>query len=204
MQLIGMLDSPYVRRVAIALNLLAIRFSHRPLSVFRDFDAFATVNPVVKAPTFVTDGGLVLMDSTLILDHLDRLAAPERRLVPDAVEQHAAAQRVTGLALAACEKSVQLVYEFDLRPVEKRHQPWVERVQGQLLAAYGLLEAEIQSESCWIAGSRPMQPDVDVAVAWRFTQDMLPDVLEARLYPKLAAFSARAEDVPAFRAAPPA
>ena len=204
MQLIGMLDSPYVRRVAIALNLLAIRYSHRPLSVFRDFDAFAAVNPVVKAPTFVTDGGLALMDSTLILDHLDRLATPERRLFPDTIEQHAAAQRITGLALAACEKSVQLVYELNLRPVEKRHEPWVERVQGQLRAAYGLLEADLPSGDRWLAGPRPMQPDVDVAVAWRFTRDVLPDVLQAGLYPKFAAFSTRAEDLPAFRTAPPA
>ena len=47
MQLIGMLDSPYVRRVAISLRLLGLPFEHRPVSVFREFDAFAAVNPVV-------------------------------------------------------------------------------------------------------------------------------------------------------------
>jgi hypothetical protein len=38
-----MLDSPYVRRVAISLKLLAIPFEHRAVSVFRHFDAFASI-----------------------------------------------------------------------------------------------------------------------------------------------------------------
>ena len=56
MQLIGMLDSPYVRRVAIALRLLDLPFEHRPLSVFRQMPQFQAINPVVKAPTLVIGG----------------------------------------------------------------------------------------------------------------------------------------------------
>ena len=75
MQLIGMLDSPYVRRTAISLRLLGQPFEHRSISVFRQFDAFAAINPVVKAPSLVCDDGEVLMDSGLILDYAERLAA---------------------------------------------------------------------------------------------------------------------------------
>jgi glutathione S-transferase len=46
-QLIGMLDSPYVRRAAITLRLLGLPFEHRPISVFRQYDEFAAINPVV-------------------------------------------------------------------------------------------------------------------------------------------------------------
>jgi hypothetical protein len=49
--------------------------------------------------------------------------------------------QILGLALAACEKSVQIVYEHNLRPAEKQHAPWIERVTGQLLAAYTLLDS---------------------------------------------------------------
>ncbi len=76
-----MLDSPYVRRVAIALQLLGLPFEHRALSVFRTFDQFRAINPVVKAPTLVCDDGTVLMDSSLILDYAETLAAP-RSLLP--------------------------------------------------------------------------------------------------------------------------
>ena len=68
MILIGMLDSPYVRRVAITLKLMGLPFEHRSVSVFRHVDEFRRINPVVKAPTFVCDDGTVLMDSTLIVD----------------------------------------------------------------------------------------------------------------------------------------
>src|SRR5207237_6777612 len=62
MQLIGMLDSPYVRRVAVSLQLLGVRFQHQSLSVFRTYTEFQKINPVVKAPTVVCDDGTVLMD----------------------------------------------------------------------------------------------------------------------------------------------
>ena len=74
MRLIGMLDSPYVRRVAVSLKLMQLPFELEQLSVFRNFEQFQAINPVVKAPTLVTDEGAVLMDSTLILDHVERLA----------------------------------------------------------------------------------------------------------------------------------
>ena len=66
MKLIGMLDSPYVRRVAISLKLMAIPFEHEAVSVFRHMDRFASINPLMKAPTFVCDDGTVLMDSCLL------------------------------------------------------------------------------------------------------------------------------------------
>lgn len=39
MKLIGMLDSPYVRRVAISLQLLGLEFEHQSLPVFRGWPA---------------------------------------------------------------------------------------------------------------------------------------------------------------------
>lgn len=121
MRLIGMLDSPYVRRVAVSLKFMGLPFEHESVSVFRHYEAFAAINPVVKAPTLVTDDETVLLDSSLILEYLDRLAPPDHRLVPDGLMDFARAQRIVGLALAACEKTVQLVYEATLRPTEKQH-----------------------------------------------------------------------------------
>jgi glutathione S-transferase len=201
MRLIGMLDSPYVRRVAISFAFMDIRFSHESLSVFRNFDAFAQINPVVKAPTLVTDDGLTLMDSTLILEHAQHLA-PERSLMPRDPREHGRALRTIGLALAACEKTVQIIYEQNLRPPEKQHQPWIDRVREQLLAAYGLLETGLGSGREWLFGPAPLQPDITLAVAWRFTREVLPDVVHADRYTALSVFSARAETLPEFRAWP--
>lgn len=202
MRLIGMMDSPYVRRVAVSMNAMGLGYAHEPVSVFRHFDAFAAINPVVKAPTFVTDEGIVLIDSTLILEHVERMVAPERRLSPVTIEAHARAQRVVGLALAACEKTMQLVYETKLRPEEKQHEWWLGRVRGQLASAYKLLEAEIGDPEAWLFGERPLQADISAAVAWRFTKGELPGVVAAELHPKLARLSERAEALPEFLQAP--
>ncbi len=78
MQLIGMLDSPYVRRVAVALIIAKVPFEHRPISLFRHIDAFSKINPLLKAPTLVAENGTVLMDSGVILDYLGRLSAGRR------------------------------------------------------------------------------------------------------------------------------
>ena len=201
MQLIGMLDSPYVRRVAISMQLLGLRFEHQSLSVFRTFSQFQKINPVVKAPTFVCDDGEVLMDSTLILEYAEALARP-RSLVPSLPEELQHTLRVVALALAACEKSVQIVYERGLRPPEKLHEPWVTRVTGQLLAAYRALEEEVARRPLAVTSSAITQAGVTAAVAWYFTQQTLPEVVPAASYPSLVAFSAKAEGLPEFRTAP--
>lgn len=195
MQLIGMLDSPYVRRVAVSLKVLGIRFDLDQVSVFRDFEKFSAINPVVKAPTLITDDGVVLMESSLILEHVAEIAP--RRLMPPDRAGHEKALRQIGLALAACEKSVSIVYECNLRPAEKQHRPWLDRVGGQLNAAYRALEREVSPD--WFTGEELLQPQITCAIAWRFTQHVAGDVVRVADFPTLAVLSERAEKLPAFR-----
>lgn len=201
MKLIGMLDSPYVRRVAISLLRLGLPFEHEPLSVFRTYEAFSRINPVVKAPTLVCDDGTVLMDSSLIIDYAEALARP-RSLLPTEPAARAHELRRVGLALAAMEKAVQRVYEDGLRPSEKRHEPWVARVMGQLQAAFAGLEAEFARQPPAVGADTIGQAGISTAVAWDFTQRMLPQALAPQQHPALVDFSAAAEALPAFRAAP--
>ena len=122
MQLIGMLDSPYVRRVAIALMRLDLPFEHRPISLFRHIDEFTAINPLIKAPTLVADDGTVLMESSLIIDYAATLAPEARSLMPRAPKARLRATRLLGLSLIVCEKAVQFHYERALRPPEKQHE----------------------------------------------------------------------------------
>ncbi len=202
MLLIGMLDSPYVRRVAIALQLMGVRFEHRSISVFRAFEQFRLINPVVKAPSLVCDDGEVLMDSTLIIEYAAALAGDRGDLMPTPLIERQHALRHIGLALAACEKSVSIIYERNLRPPEKLHQPWVSRVSDQLLAAYRSLEAELAVRPRPVTSAAMGLAGVSIAVAWHFTQQMLPEVVPAPDFPALRALSAAAEGLPEFLAAP--
>lgn len=198
MLLIGMLDSPFVRRVAITMELLGIPYQHRGVSVFRTYDQFRQIHPVVKAPTLVCDDGELLIDSTLIIDYLETIAG--RSLMPSDAARRRHALKLIGLALAANEKTVHIMLERRLRPAENQYEPWLNRISQQLRAALALLEPE----ACKLdAGAAICQAGLTVAVSWRFTQIMLPETILAEDYPALAAHSARAELLPAFIATPP-
>lgn len=201
MKLIGMLDSPYVRRVAISAKRLGIALEHESVSVFRTFEQFRQINPVVKAPTLVLDDGDVLMDSTLIIDYLEALAGPERSLMPAGIKQRLRALRLIGLALAASEKSVQLYYERNLRPAQIQYAPWVERVEGQLAAAYDALERELEKQPLKTDGLID-QAGITLAVAWSFTNYVVPDQVSTGRFPRIAAFTGYAEGLEVFVSTP--
>lgn len=203
MKLIGMLDSPFVRRVAISMRLLGLPFEHAAISVFRGFDAFEQINPVVKAPTLICreeDGGRVLMDSTLMLIYAEALAG--RSLMPREPAELVRELRLIGLALAACEKTAQIVYERGLRPAEKRHEPWIERVSGQLNAAYRELDRELGAGALDVSETGIRQSGISVGVAWTFTQFLIPEVAPAEGFPYLAMHTAAVEQLPVFQAIP--
>ncbi|WP_454874743.1 glutathione S-transferase N-terminal domain-containing protein [Paraburkholderia xenovorans] len=202
MKLIGMLDSPYVRRVAICLKLLKFEFEHEAISVFSTYDQFAKINPVVKAPTLIADNGQTVMDSTVILQYLATLAGPDQRLFPTRPDAALRAARLTGLALAACEKSVQIVYERNLRPEAKQYEPWIERVSTQLFAAYAELERDLAAATLPVEANQFDAADVTVAVAWQFTQMMLPGMVGKTAHPVLQSFSEKAEALPVFLSTP--
>lgn len=196
MKLIGMLDSPYVRRVAISLAAYGLAFEHQPLSVFSDYAAFAELNPAVKAPTLLLDNGTVLMDSTLILHYLEAQADDASRLLPADIAALAEDSRLLGLALAASEKAVQHVYEHRLRPEEKRHQPWIDRITRQLLADCAAWEAGWRHRQ--VNAAKLDQVAITSAVVWGFIQMMIPEVVNASGYPRLQAISRELEGLPQF------
>ena len=119
MKLIGMLDSPFVRRVAISLDILGVQFEHEAVSVFSTFARFQAINPVVKAPTLICDDGTLLMDSNLMLQYIESTGTASLFAADPVERQHEF--RALGLALAACEKSVQIIYEKNLRQIGRAH-----------------------------------------------------------------------------------
>ena len=71
-----------------------------------------------------------------------------------------------------------------------------------LIAAYDALEGVAAAANPWLISNQIMQPDITVAVSWRFTQHMIPDALNAAHYPALVAFSNQAEQLPEFISTP--
>jgi glutathione S-transferase len=115
MILIGQYDSPFVRRVAIALRLYGLSFEHRPWSTFGDAEKIAPFNPLRRVPTLVLDGGEALIESTAILDYLDELVGPENAMIPGKGPERRHALKICALASGLGDKAVSLVYERVLR-----------------------------------------------------------------------------------------
>ncbi len=201
MKIVGLLDSPFVRRTVITARMLGIPFEHQSLSVFRNFDEFHAINPLAKAPTLVLDDGEVLVDSTHIIDWFERTAPAGRSLLPADPAQLRRCLQLTGFGLAAAEKGVHRVYETKVRPPESRDAGWLRRVEGQIRDTFGELEKRVGGDADWLCGATPTQADITVAVAWRFTRFSAPGLTADSDYPRLAALAIRAEALPAFVAA---
>jgi len=70
MILVGQMDSPFVRRVAVSMNHYGLRFDRNVISVYGDAEKVRAVNPLGKVPALVIDDGETLFDSQMILDTL--------------------------------------------------------------------------------------------------------------------------------------
>jgi glutathione S-transferase len=199
MILIGMFDSPFVRRVAVSMNLLGIPFEHRNWSVGRDFELIRQFNPLGRVPTLVQPDGEALIESAAILDFLDESAGPERALTPRSGKERRDALRIMAVAIGAAEKGVSQVYEGVFRPAEKRYPPWVERCNTQMHAALAELDRLSQARAGeWLVGDRMTQADITAVCVYTFLAEALDVNGAAVPYPGLDALAERCESMREF------
>jgi glutathione S-transferase len=197
MILIGQYDSPFVRRVAIAMRLYGLPFEHRPWSTFGDGDRIAPFNPLRRVPTLVLDGGEALIESTAILDYLDELVGPERAMIAERGPARRHSLRVCALASGLGDKAVSLLYERILRKDPSKI--WVERCEAQIGGVLDVLEKErVGIATPYWFGEKIGHADIAVACVLRFTSEAHPALLSAARYPALSAHAARCEALPAF------
>jgi glutathione S-transferase len=200
MILIGMFDSPFVRRVAVSMNMLGVPFEHRNWSIGKDFELIRQFNPLGRVPTLVQPDGEVLFESSAILDFLDESAGPQRALLPQAGDARREALRAIAIASGAAEKGVTQVYESAFRPPEKRYRPWLERCHTQMHAALAELDRLCQARAGeWLVGNRLTQADITATCAYTFLSDALAINRATLAYPGLGAIAERCEGMPEFR-----
>lgn len=198
MLLIGQYDSPFVRRVGIALHLYGLPFEHRPWSVFGDAEAIAAYNPLRRVPTLVLDDGEVLIETSAILDALDQRVGAGRALIAPGGAERRAALKVCALASGLADKAVSLVYE---RLLHERSTPmWTARCRAQIGGVLAVLDAERAARPTpWWFGDALGHADVAVACALRFLREAHPNVFDASAHPALAAHAERSEALEPFQ-----
>jgi glutathione S-transferase len=201
MLLIGMFDSPFVRRVAITMKLLDMPFEHGNWSVGRDFERIRQYNPLGRVPALVTDDGERLMESAAILDYLDERAGPDRALLPRSGPDRREALRLMALATGAADKGAVQIYERVFRPEAKRHQPWVDRCRLQMSSSLAAIDRYLgeRGVSQWLVGKRMTQADITVVCAFTFLNDALEVASDRVMFESLATLAARCEALPVFQ-----
>lgn len=199
MILIGQYDSPFVRRVAIAMSLYRMEFEHRPWSTFADAAALREISPLGRVPTLVLDDGEALIESGAILDHLDETVGRETALIAASGPERRKALQIIACASGLADKAVSLFYERKMH--ERPSSVWVERCGAQIAGALATLEkARAGARTPWLSGERPSHADVMLGCVWRFLSEAHPGLADARAAPSVAAHGRACEDLPVFRA----
>jgi glutathione S-transferase len=198
MILIGQFDSPFVRRVGIALRLYGLPFEHHAWSTFSDADKIAPYNPLRQVPTLVLDDGEVLIESTAILDHLDEIVGPSRAMIAENGPRRRDALKICALATGLGDKAVSLVYERLLH--REKSDVWMKRCETQIAGVLDALEADpgLRKSTFWF-GDTIGHADIAVACVIRFTREAHPGVLDAKRWPALAVHAERCEALPPFQ-----
>jgi glutathione S-transferase len=198
MILIGQYDSPFVRRIGIAMTLYGMPFEHRPWSTFGEAEKIRPYNPLTRVPTLVLDDGEVLIDSTVILDYLDGLVPAGKRMFPVAEPARRRALKVATLGVHTAEKAVSLFYEKVLH--RQASDVWTNRCRTQISGALAALEPDraARKTDYWF-GDSIGHADIAVAAALRFIGDAHPGVVSMADFPALSAHSQRCEALLVFQ-----
>jgi glutathione S-transferase len=197
MILIGQYDSPFVRRVAIALRLYGLPFEHRPWSTFADADQVARFNPLRRVPTLILDDGEALIESGAILDHLDELAGPAALIARSGPDRRRAL-KVCALATGLADKAVSLFYERAFHP--QTSQIWIDRCRAQIGDVLAVLEeSRAASAGSYWFGKAIGHPDIAAACALRFAGEAHPAHVDLSPCPALSVHAARCEALPVFQ-----
>jgi glutathione S-transferase len=198
MILIGQYDSPFVRRVAIAMRLYGVGFEHRPWSTFGDGDKIAPHNPLRRVPTLVLDSGEALIESAAILDYLDEWIGPDQAMIAARGPERRHVLRICALAMGLGDKAVSLIYERALR--KEPSKIWVERCVAQIGSVLEVLEkARAATKTPFWFGARIGHADIAVACVLRLTSELDPQLFDRARYPALAAHAATCEALPSFQ-----
>jgi len=203
MKLIGQFDSPFVRRVGIALRFYAMPFEHLPWSVFRDAELIARYNPLRRVPTLVLDDGRVLTETLVCLDFLDDRVATdhgyssERLLLTRSGALRSEGLRLSALAGGAADKAVSLAYEREVR--ESQSKSWVERCTKQVRECLDRLESErALRKSKFLLGERISHADIAMACLYTFVTSAHPGFVTPEQLPALFAHAERCESMSEF------
>lgn len=201
MILVGRYASPFVRRVAVTMQWVGMKYEHKVLSTAKDAPAIMQYNPMAKVPVMIMENGEHLIESTAIIETVLEMS-PGQRLLPASGAARRHILQHCAIMTNSLDKAVQALYEPIKRPAEKVHEPFLHGLSAQMRAGLVMLES-VAARGDLPGDAHSTLADLTVAVGWRFMNKTAPHVAAAKDFPHLAAHSARCEAMPAFLACQP-
>ncbi|ESQ82437.1 hypothetical protein AEAC466_17615 [Asticcacaulis sp. AC466] len=200
MILIGQYDSPYVRRVGIALTVYGFAYEHRPWSTFGDANKILPFNPLMRVPTLILDNGAVVLESAYALDWLDEevRARGDDALIAATGADRQKALYYVALATGFSDKAIALFYEQVLH--KQTSDLWLKRCHDQMGAVLDALEAiRAAARTRWLLGDTMTHADIALACSLRHAREAHPDIDFSR-WAALNFHSAQCEEMEVFKA----
>jgi glutathione S-transferase len=136
--------SPYVRKVLVAAIEAGIDDQIKceevlPWEAGTDYNS---VNPLGKIPALMTDDGVLLYDSRVIVEHLDTLSST-LILIPTDHGARMNCLRLGSLGDGMMEAMILVFSELERRPDALQWDYWIERMTGKVHDALDQLETEV-------------------------------------------------------------
>ncbi len=201
MKLVGPYISGFTRRTAITMKLLGIPFEHLDLNAYTDKEQVRRYSPMGKVPALVLDSGEVLIDSAGIIDVLHEMAGLGKALIPPSGAPRLKALQLIGIGHNIYPKLTAL-YDESQRPKSHQLQSAFEGLAEQAIIGLKLLEA--QTGDGWYVNNTLSQADIIAVVCYQASAGfVLPDHVNAKSFPRLAALSERAMKLDAFASTVP-
>lgn len=197
MKLYGSLTSPFVRKLRVAVQEfgLAERVELVVTDPWSSPPALLANNPLSKVPTLVTDDGLALPDSALILDYLIDLSGYPA--LPSGRARWEAA-RLVQIADGVLDAAVAIVIE-KRRPPPFIYPGWLDRQTVAISRALDALESAATQLSTGAAGL----VEVTLGPALAYVDFRMPDYDWRTSRPALAAWYAQFAQRPSMQTTQP-
>ena len=196
MILIGQYDSPFVRRVAVTLHHYHMPFTRKPLSVFGDKKEVQAINPLLRVPILILEDGETLIDSNVIIDHLDHVVGPAKAMVPHNGPERRKVLKICAVSTGVSDKVVALYFERNFHDAAQISNTLDARLSSQIKTALDWLEHECGNP--WFIDNKMTQADITLGCMLSHTKLRLPEYFPADKYPKLHALSRHCEMRPEF------
>src|ERR1019366_3980017 len=197
MKLLGSPNSPYARKVRIALEEKKLLYEYVIVRPSDPSSGVSKVNPLGKIPVLIRDDGTALYDSPVIVEYVDGLVSTPR-LIPEAFVSRIEVKRWEALGDGIADATVFISHDERLPEDKRQGAEWYAKQQSKIDGGLAAMERDLGSQQfCY--GNTFTLADIACGMALGYLDRALPRVEWRKSYPALRALAERLEQRESFK-----